>query len=470
VTDAARLASADRAFTIAPAGFGKTELITQAVSLSLGRSLVLTHTHSGVNALRNRFRRRGIPQSQYVVETIAGFCLKYASAYPQLSALTVALPSGTQWPMVYDAASQVLSRSVMRKVLTHSFAGVYVDEYQDCNLRQHKVVLRLAEILPCRLLGDPLQAIFEFDGPLITWETDVAPHFERLPDLNTPFRWEATNPKLGSWLLNVRERLIVGEPIRLEEGPIRWMPFTHANQRTACLHAAQARSARVVAIRKRAPACHKLASMLSGLYSSMEELDCKSLMAAAGEIDAGSGGHEVAVALIDFAAACFTRVKTHLQSLREQYAAGQTPRTTRLSRNRAIAEVLNRVAVDPSPDAMIDGMRSIEAYPDVVLYRRELWSEMKTALLTFRNGTHGDLASTAWYVRDRARRFGRRPEHRVISRTLLVKGLEFDHSVVLNADELTPKEMYVAMTRGSRALTVLSGEPMIHRPPVGTMR
>jgi hypothetical protein len=37
-----------------------------------------------------------------------------------------------------------------------------VDEYQDCSLDQHELICLLSEILPCRILGDPLQGIFSF--------------------------------------------------------------------------------------------------------------------------------------------------------------------------------------------------------------------------------------------------------------------------------------------------------------------
>lgn len=43
-----------------------------------------------------------------------------------------------------------------------------------------------------------------------------------------------------------------------------------------------------------------------------------------------------------------------------------------------------------------------------------------------------------------------------MSRTLLIKGLEFDHALVLSADELDARNLYVALTRGSRSLTVLT--------------
>ena len=40
--------------------------------------------------------------------------------------------------------------------------------------------------------------------------------------------------------------------------------------------------------------------------------------------------------------------------------------------------------------------------------------------------------------------------------TLLVKGLEFDHAIVLDAGSLARKELYVALTRGAKSLTVIS--------------
>lgn len=43
-----------------------------------------------------------------------------------------------------------------------------------------------------------------------------------------------------------------------------------------------------------------------------------------------------------------------------------------------------------------------------------------------------------------------------MSRTVLIKGLEFDHAVVLDADRHNVVNLYVALTRASSTLTVLS--------------
>lgn len=460
-TDAQLLASSERAFAVAPAGFGKTELIARAIELSSHKSLVLTHTHSGVNAMRARLQRLGVPRDKYGVATIAGWALKYTSAYRSLSGLTIALPSGDEWPQVYEAAVEILHRKVAQDVIRRSFSGVYVDEYQDCNLVQHSIVLAIADILPCRLLGDPLQAIFDFAEPTIRWRDDVVPNFERLPDLVTPHRWQDTNPELGDWFSKVRPRLMAGQTIDLGSAPLEWMDNTPQNQRRACLEAAKNKDSSVAAIMKWPDECHLLASRLSGLYGSMETLDCQGLMSFARQIDEARIGTEKVVHLIAFATQCFTAVGTHLSAFMDRYQSGSLPSTTLLGRNRQVVEALNRLATDSTPNSLIEAARAIERYPDVRLYRRELWQEMKTTVLTFRSGTHESLQETAWYVRDRARRNGRRPDLHVVSRTLLIKGLEFDHSIVVDTDKLNAKEFYVALTRGKNRLTVLSSNPVV---------
>ena len=84
--------------------------------------------------------------------------------------------------------------------------------------------------------------------------------------------------------------------------------------------------------------------------------------------------------------------------------------------------------------------------------------------------THGEigiiLGARPRTVANHLERIAGRPvEHRTVSRTLLVKGLEFEHAVVLNGAEHDVRNLYVAMTRGSKSLTVLSESPTM-RPPL----
>ena len=56
---------------------------------------------------------------------------------------------------------------------------------------------------------------------------------------------------------------------------------------------------------------------------------------------------------------------------------------------------------------------------------------------------------------------GRKEYSRTISRPFLIKGLEFENAVILDADCFSAKQLYVALTRGSRSLVILSNEPKI---------
>jgi DNA helicase-2/ATP-dependent DNA helicase PcrA len=60
------------------------------------------------------------------------------------------------------------------------------------------------------------------------------------------------------------------------------------------------------------------------------------------------------------------------------------------------------------------------------------------------------------------RRRGRPVGRRLIGTTLLVKGLEFDHAIILDAASLSRNELYVALTRGAKSLTIVSTTPTLH--------
>src|ERR1700756_2059458 len=77
---------------IAPAGCGKPEQIALSTQIAGGRRLILTHTHAGVDALRKRLKKHKVPSDKCRVETIAGWCLRYALSFPKRSGLACDLP------------------------------------------------------------------------------------------------------------------------------------------------------------------------------------------------------------------------------------------------------------------------------------------------------------------------------------------------------------------------------------------
>ena len=77
--------------------------------------------------------------------------------------------------------------------------------------------------------------------------------------------------------------------------------------------------------------------------------------------------------------------------------------------------------------------------------------------LQLSDGTEGlTFHDAAIRVREQNRLVGRPLPKRAVGSTLLLKGLEAEVAVVLNAGDLDARNLYVAMTRGSNALTVCS--------------
>ena len=168
-----------------------------------------------------------------------------------------------EWNAVYEGARLVLANPHLASSVRESYSGGFVDEYQDCTLRQHSLSLALAQLMPLRVLGDPLQGIFGFTGDSILWSRDVESSFVPLQVEEHSWRWAESNPKLGEWLLELRQALLEGEPIDLSVAPIGWRPtVSPASQVSTSKAVANDEFASVVAILKWPSQCHSLAKKL----------------------------------------------------------------------------------------------------------------------------------------------------------------------------------------------------------------
>ena len=463
MSDAEKLSAARRCAVVAAAGCGKTHLIATAVARhGGGRELILTHTHAGVDALKRRLRKLEAATSGFVVNTIAGWCLRLASSFPASSGLASTKPTtNAEWGQVYGAAARLLPREPIRKILQASYSGVYVDEYQDCTRPQHDVVLGLAETLPCRLLGDPLQGIFDGVGkePVVDWTADVVPTFDTLDVEQKPWRWlKAGRPDLGEWLLRLREGLLSGDPADLRRRPsaVEWVALgersvQHKKLLGACFRACVEGESSVV-IRAWGPQGHSLARRLSGRFTCVEPISLTELFAFARSLD-GKTGSNRAVAVLAFASNCLTKVKAETATFRKAFAAG---RTTGSKKHPRALEALSAVANTSEPIAVQGALDSLRSLSGAKLIRRELYYEGCRMLRAVEHGETESFEDAAWEVRSRTRRVGRPVVKRAFGTTLLVKGQEFDHAVVLDADQMNAQHLYVAMTRGAKSLTIVS--------------
>lgn len=468
-TEIARLAaSLARGSVVAAAGCGKTEQIARATQIAEGRRLILTHTHAGVDALRLRLKNHEVPRDKFRIDTIAGWCLRYSASFPNRSGLADYRPrTDREWNSVYEAAARLIHSGAIKGVLVSSYSGVFVDEYQDCTGLQHQVIRAIAAYLPVCVFGDPLQAIFDFKGQKpVDWDADVFPVFNKVGDLTTPWRWRNVgNGELANWLADVRCALEQGDVIDLRSRPgcVRWerLPDNQQlRQRTiigTCKSVmGKASDGRLVVIgdpaniNTRAGLAQKL-SMVG--FSNIEPLSCRDLYKYAERLEAAKGLPRLERAL-DFVAACMTRAEkaAFLDSVKSHQGGG----------GRGVAKFGDliacgvAVAEDATDEALLELLQGFHGRKTSRLFRREMFYAMRSALKITSARQCTKLLDAIWEVQNRVRHAGRAIGKRSIGSTLLVKGLEFDHAVIIHAANMSRKDWYVALTRATTSVTILS--------------
>ena len=139
--------SLSRRAIVAPAGHGKTELIAKVAALGR-RTLVLTHTHAGVHAIKARLKRMHVPADSVVVDTIASWARRYVQAFPSRSGRPELNLNKPDWDDMYLGAVSILNSPVVQEVIKASYDRVLIDEYQDCEQHQHSIAARLSSIVP----------------------------------------------------------------------------------------------------------------------------------------------------------------------------------------------------------------------------------------------------------------------------------------------------------------------------------
>ncbi len=282
---------------VAPAGHGKTELIAKLAAKGQ-RTLILTHTHAGVHAIRARLKRLGVAQSRVTVDTLAGWSMRYARAFPQAAQPSTGLPQNSaQWHQLYRGAARAMAVDAVRQVVAASYDRILIDEYQDCGRLQHDLVVTLSGIVPTLIFGDPLQGIFEFDGASLSWTAEIHPHFPLAVTLSTPYRWKNTNPDLGEWIAETREKLLNGHTIDLSDPRITYRQCEDAFDMSILFEGITEKNGPLVAIHCRRNVCNQLAKATRGTYQAIEEIAAARLMQLAASWDQAKDAKERLLAI-----------------------------------------------------------------------------------------------------------------------------------------------------------------------------
>ncbi|CAN5498979.1 hypothetical protein BH10PSE4_BH10PSE4_30100 [soil metagenome] len=462
------LTACQRGLVVAPAGCGKTQTIVDALKAGpTGTTLVLTHTNAGVSALRERLKRAGVPSSAYRLTTIDGWCLRLVGNFPQLSGLVVVGLLRMDYPALRKAALRAVTSGGLDRPLAATYQRLIVDEYQDCCHDQHALVLALADRLPTCILGDPLQRIFDFRaGSLPDWDAKVVQDFPVVQTFDEPWRWtNAGERDFGKWILQARTDLLAGKGLDLRTAPtnVTWLKKPDDADELAKLQRdtvlglkhGNGEGLLVIGDSKRPATRSDFARQTAGMHV-VEPVDLGDFITAVGEIERSRGAERLS-ATVRAAKQVMTGIDTtelgnRLNSLNNG--------TARKPATAAEAACLTMLA-DDGPAA---AARVIEAFadePGARVFRRQIHAAMLDALN--RSANKGvPLTEAAIHVRERYRATARQLPSRAVGSTLLLKGLEAEHAVVLDADDMNARHLYVAISRASKSLTLFSSSQALH--------
>lgn len=106
---------------------------------------------------------------------------------------------------------------------------------------------------------------------------------------------------------------------------------------------------------------------------------------------------------------------------------------------------------------MLQALYHLEEKPETKVYRLAAFSALKESLIKAVSDPTLTIRDAASKVREQRRHQGdKRIALRAIGSTLLLKGLECDHVIILNADEMNSQNLYVALSRAAKSITVFS--------------
>jgi DNA helicase-2/ATP-dependent DNA helicase PcrA len=268
---------------------------------------------------------------------------------------------------------------------------------------------------------------------------------------------------MADWLKRVRISLEAGQAIDFATAPLccitwAWLPTNDGPRRGAILKACKEKlglKGTTVLIADPAVEAAR-ASLAKALgqhgYSNIEPVRCEALVAAARKLAAGDGRLRLE-AVLDFIAKCISG--TDQAAFKKAIASGKAGGGAGA---KTFGELIDLAIALESHGRDEDCLRLIEGFRlrrTANIFRQEMLRSMEAAL-RIRIADSTPLVDALWQVQNKISHAGRRIPTRAVGSTLLIKGLEFEHAVVVHAPSMNRKDWYVALTRATKTLTVLS--------------
>ncbi len=458
--------SKNKSLLIAPAGYGKTYTISECLKHTNGLHLILTHTHAGVASLKEKIKNNGIPYDKYRVETIHSYAQKYVKAF--YSGTDIPKQENQEYfPFIIKQATQLIKINPIKDIIKLTYTGLFVDEYQDCTKSQHEFIMVLAKILPIHILADPLQGIFDFKEEIINFNYDLS-EFEKF-ELNTPRRWEKTNPALGKCLKKIREKLenqkdidstksrntieviLTNENDILNNGSAynrKIWDLINENENILIIHP----DSKNINLRL------NLIKIFNNGFRLVEAIDDKDFYKFSDNFDKSTPNNIYKI-VFDFMCNVFNK-----SEIKKWFNEKNIIKKRSLQDKEIIEpiqkdfEELKNSNNKISFVKVMNILKKISKLNNIKCYRKELFYDISTALEEAEyNGV--SVYEAMINIKNRKRRMGKEIKGKCIGTTLLVKGLEFETVAVLNAHKFNdPKNFYVALTRASKKLVIFTNK------------
>lgn len=494
--------NAQKAFLVAPAGYGKTYTIAKCLENTNGRQLILTHTHAGISSIKEKIRNNPkISSSSYLVETISSFAQKYVTAFYTGNDIPDQEDSSYH-QIVINKAIEISQIIPVQDVLRASYSGMFVDEYQDCTISQHNLIMVLSDIFRTRILGDHMQGIFEIKEKLNNFPSDLIKNgFVSVPELSTPYRWENRNKnELGETLKDARRTLELNNEIDLNElskNPDIFFKLINSNSIYTSLRDGKSWLDKIInnpennqdfnSVLLIVPEYEEINNgkkilkgtiyervLIKQTYPSLvllEALDHKDFYSLAKKSDN-------LISTISSANTPYKEIKLFLEELFNKTDLDEWLGISVKSQNGEYHFKKKTEDLDKKKsDKLRDSFELFRNYPTKSLLKIMLRiskdilgmkcarTELLSSILKSLEEAEFNNISVLQAMKDHRnviRRIGRKTDMKCIGTTRLTKGLEFDTVVILNADKFDcPKHFYVALTRCCKKLIILSGSDKI---------
>lgn len=467
--------SGEKNFLSAPAGHGKTYTIAACLKKTTGLQLVLTHTHAGVSSLKDKVRSMGVPRGNFHIETISSYAQKYTKAFYRGTDIPDQSDETIYHNFMVDKACDILKLGPIGKVIQATYNGLFVDEYQDCSVRQHQMIMALSKWLPVHILGDQLQGIFgdlhqKQGSDSVNLPADLKENgFEIVDELNTPHRWHknGNNRALGEALQRLRKDLLSGKPVNLvdyaDDIEIHVVneaeKFDRKKYYSKTLWSITNEKSVLVIEPEGTNVATRVAfaRRYNQSFTVLEAIDHKDFYKIAASIDDGLVNKPFK----------YLRLKEDIlfklykkKEINEWF--GLDTIKSKREPNKAKAKSLKKTLEDFEMDCTVEKIHqflsTLENGIGAKVIRHELFSSVLKSLETA-NVDKISVSEAMRNHRNNVRRAGRKYRDRVVGTTLLTKGLEFDVVAILDAHKITcPKKLYVAMTRACKRLIVFTKE------------